>query len=90
MDNPINIEKISDLNELKAGDRYTQVNFKSYSYGIFYYGIGSRLLSCESRLLSCERFDIAKKSLSRTISYMSSDYVLIQECFILLNVEFEK
>ncbi len=83
MDKPINIEKISDLNELKAGDRYTQVNVKSYSYIFPHHNVSVKLLPFE-------RFKIVKKNLERTIVYISSDYVLIQECFILLNVEFEK
>jgi hypothetical protein len=83
MDKPINIEKISDLNELNAEDIYTQVNFKSYSYIFLHHNVSVKLFPFE-------RFKIVKKNLSRTISYVSSDYILIQGSTILLNVEFEK
>lgn len=82
MDKVINIAKISDFNELKAGDKYTQVNFKSHSYTPFHSGMSLKSLSCVC-------FPLSLNSLERTISYISSDYILIQENIILLNVEFE-
>jgi hypothetical protein len=83
MDKPINVAKTSDFNDLKAGDRYTQVNVKSYSYIVCHYGV-----SPES--LNCVFWPLALKGLERNISYVSSDYILIQGNVILLNVEFEK
>jgi hypothetical protein len=77
----IDIVKISDLNELKAGDEYTQVNFRSYSRTVSDYS---------GDYATCSRIFSVNKKIERTISYISSDYLLIEDYIILLNVEFEK